>query len=227
LDQQAIEQGLAAGTDEGLANALRVYQEGAFSKSYAELNLAAPLTSQIQGGVEVKGKSTAGNEIIGTVMEDADVGDSILKVQYDTTNVQASYSQCQVGANPAPVTDGCFVAAGEVVAGAMDPLSYTYTVETGNKNYRTIQKFSTEAQAKMYECEKCPYKSYKKFYDYYGVYDYANQWVLAGFNKVKADFTNGGADFSTYGTDGLTGEFFFRLDEKTSLFHVYLIFKCF
>jgi hypothetical protein len=209
LDQQAIEQQLAAGTEEGMANAMKVYQEGAFSKSYAVLNLAAPLTAQIQSGVEVKGKTTAGNEVIGNLLEDADIGDSVLHVQYATTNVQASYVGCQVGANPEPVTEGCFVAAGEVVPGAMDPLSYTYTVETGNMNDRTIQKFSTEAQAKMYDCEKCPYKTYKKFYDYYGAYDYANQWVMAGFNKAKAEFTNGSADFSAYGADGLTGELCF------------------
>jgi hypothetical protein len=209
LDQQAIEQQLAAGTDEGRTNALKIYEQGAFSKSYAVLNLAAPLDKQIQSGLEVKGKNTAGDEIIGNVLEDSDIGDSVVRVQYATTNIQESYVGCQVGANPDPVTEGCFVAAGQIVVGAMDPLSYNYTVETGNLNFRTIQKFSTEAQAKMYDCEKCPYATYKKYYDYYGAYDYANQWVLAGFNKAKTEFTNGGADFSAYGTDGMTGALFF------------------
>ena len=198
---------MAAGTDEGLANARKIYQQGAFSKSYAALNLTTPLTSQLQMEVPVTGKSTTGDEIRGTVLEDADVGDTVLNVQYATSNVQASYVGCQVGANPTPVTTGCFVAAGEVVAGAMDPLSYTYTVTTGNLNARTIQYFSTTAKAKMYECAKCPYDVYKKFYDYYGAYDYANQWVLAAFDKGKTSFTNGNADFTSYTTDGQTGEF--------------------
>ena len=58
----------------------------------------------------------------------------------------------------------------------------------------------------MYDCEKCPYSTYKKFYDYYGAYDYGNQWVTAAFNKAKASFNNGSADFTQYGADGINGE---------------------
>ena len=48
---------------------------------------------------------------------------------------------------------------------------------------RTLQGFSTKAKAVMYDdCPGCPYKTYKKFYDYYGDYDYADKWVLAALD---------------------------------------------
>lgn len=71
-------------------------------------------------------------------------------------------------------------------------------------NGRTLAGFSKEAEEKMGKCANCPYVDYKKFYDYYGVYDYAHQWVLAAFSKGKTSFTNGNADFGVYGFDGRT-----------------------
>ncbi|CAB9527994.1 expressed unknown protein [Seminavis robusta] len=202
LDQQAIEQQLAAGTDEGRASAKDIYTNGAYSKTYAVLQLSAPLTSEVQKGVEVTGKNANGDEILGNVLDVAEEGDTTIRVQYKTSNVQATYSTCQVGASPDPVTTGCFAPSGDIKAGANDPFTYTYDVSTGNQNARTIQGFSLQAKAKMYECEKCPYDTYKKFYDYYGAFDYANQWVLAAFNNANIAFTNGGADFSKYQTEG-------------------------
>ena len=100
-----------------------------------------------------------------------------------------------------------FQATGKVTVGAFGALDYSYTVATDNQNARTIQGFSTEAKSKMYECEKCPYPTYKQFYDYYGAFDYANQWVLAAFNKASTtEFTNGKADFSKYQEEGQTGK---------------------
>merc|ERR1719162_2118716 len=53
-----------------------------------------------------------------------------------------------------------------------------YTVGGNSKTtapFRTLQGFSTGAQAKMYEgCPGCPYKHYKQFYDYYGSHTYAD-----------------------------------------------------
>lgn len=203
LDQQALESQLAAGTDEGMANALRIYTEGAFSKSYAEVTLATPLASALPKGTDVKGTNTAGDEIRGTLMYEAEAGDAIIRVQYTVTGVQESYVGCQVGGNPDPRVEGCFKPSGNMEIGAIGEQPYSYEPLTGNKNARTIQGFSTGAKTKMYDCEKCPYKTYQKFYDYYKAYDYGDKWVQAAFNKGQANFENGSADFSSYTGVGL------------------------
>lgn len=203
LDQQAIEAQLAAGTDEGMANAMKIYSEGAFSKSYAEVTLDAALASSLPKGAEVQGTNTNGDEIRGATLDEADAGDKIIRVQYSVTGVQESYVGCQVGGNPDPVLDGCFQPTGTMTIGAIGEQPYSYEPTTGNKNARTIQGFSTGAKAKMYDCEKCPYKTYQKFYDYYKAYDYGDKWVQAAFNKAQANFENGSADFSSYKGDGL------------------------
>ena len=102
-----LEAQLAAGTDDGRAAALAVYQKGAHSKSYAQVTLATALTSDITEGVAVVGKNANGDEISGTTMSSASAGSTELKIQYDTSSVQASYVTCQVGGSPSPVTDGC------------------------------------------------------------------------------------------------------------------------
>lgn len=104
-----------------------------------------------------------------------------------------------------------FQPSGSVSVGAFGDVAYSYNVASDNLNGRTIQGFSTDAKAKMYECEFCPYKTYEKFYDYYGAFDYANQWVLSAFNQGSTDFTNGKADFSKFGDEGLNGKSVFIL----------------
>lgn len=203
LDQQAIESQLATGTEEGFAAALRIYQEGAFSKSYAEVKLDTALTMDLPAGTEIVGSNSNDDEIRGTLLDEAEAGDVMVRVQYSTTGVQASYVTCQVGANPDPVFDGCLKPTGSIRIGALGEQSYTYDPATGNKNGRTIQGFSTGAKAKMYDCEKCPYPTYKKFYDYYGAFDYGDKWVQAAFAKAQASFDNGSANFGTYTGDGL------------------------
>ena len=86
---------------------MAVYQKGAHSKSFAEVTLDTALSSAVTKGVAVVGKNANGDEIAGSVYADAAAGDSVLKVQYDTSSVQATYVGCQVGGSPTPVTDGC------------------------------------------------------------------------------------------------------------------------
>lgn len=91
-----------------------------------------------------------------------------------------------------------------MAVGAFGDLSYSYSVEDGNKNGRTLQGFSHQAKEKMNDCENCPYDTYVKFYDYYGQYDYADRFVMAGFNNAKTEgFVNGEGDFSGYTEVGL------------------------
>lgn len=46
------------------------------------------------------------------------------------------------------------------------------------------------------------YVDFEKFYTYYGVYDYADQWVTAAFDGVRTQFTNGNANFGLYDVPG-------------------------
>ena len=70
-----------------------------------------------------------------------------------------------------------------------------YTVGGNSKTaapFRTLQGFSTGAQAKMYDgCPGCPYKHYKMFYDYYGSYTYADDWVSAALAGRLMTFSSG------------------------------------
>ena len=98
----------------------------------------------------------------------------------------------------------------------MDTLgTYTYTYDPlkDNKNERTLQSFSTKAEELMWDCQfgsshsNCPYPTYSKFYQYYGVFDYGNQWIMAAFEKTQTKFSNGNADFSAYSDLGRVGTF--------------------
>ena len=84
-----------------------------------------------------------------------------------------------------------FKPTGSVKIGALGDQSYNYDPASANKNARTIQGFSTGAKAKMYDCDKCPYTTYKKYYDYYQAYDYGDKWVQAAFGKTQANFAKG------------------------------------
>jgi len=101
-----------------------------------------------------------------------------------------------------------FATSGSVEIGGLGMFEYNYEVLKDTYNERSLQGFSTKAQEKMYACDTgCPYSIYMKFYNYYGVFDYGNQWILAALNKTQTSFKNGNADFSGYGMAGLAGEF--------------------
>ena len=102
-----MEDQLALGTDQGRDAALRVYQEGAFSKSYAEITLTEPLKIDVGAGVTVTGKNADGMEVMGKTTDPFKTGDTIILVQYHAGTVQATYTDCHVGGNPDPNTKGC------------------------------------------------------------------------------------------------------------------------
>jgi hypothetical protein len=203
LDQDAMEKQLSLATDSSYLAAKAIYERGAFSKSVATVTLDTALTGPLNKDTKVLGTSVDGTEINGSLLEDIPSGSTMIKIQYDTTTLQSKYVGCQVGANPEPVLDGCFMAQGTLMVGS-DQISYSYVPLQNNHNERTLKGFSTQAQEKMYECDNCPYRTYEKFYDYYGVFDYANQWVLAAFEGSSTSFVNGQADFSSYTMVGRT-----------------------
>merc|ERR1719203_760339 len=199
LDQAAIEKELAVATDDSFSNARQIYNNGGNSKSYAALTLTEGLTSDIKKNQAIIGKNADGNEISGKAYQDYDSGAQNLKVLYETTDIQASYVQCQVGALKETNTQGCFIEDGTISVAGADH-AYTYDPANENKNGRTIAGFSTGAAAKMLSgCPGCPYRDFKYFNDYYGRSDYAHEWVEAAFEGRSTEFpNNGNANFAQY-----------------------------
>jgi hypothetical protein len=100
-----------------------------------------------------------------------------------------------------------FASTGQLIIEGEGTFEYNYSQLEANVNKRTLQGFSTDAEDKMDKCKNCPYVTYEKFYQYYGVFDYANQWVLSAFAGSTTSFANGNADFGSYQLAGRTGKF--------------------
>jgi hypothetical protein len=145
---------------------LKVYTDGAFSKSVAKVTLSTPLTAPVTVDTQITGVNEDGKQVVGKAYEDYATGSSVIEIQYQTLDIQAQYVGCQVGANPNPKTDGCFAPTGSLSISGSAAVSYSYNPSADNVNKRTIQGFSTEAEEKMYRCANCPYSTYEKFYDY-------------------------------------------------------------
>ena len=197
LDQEAMETQLAIGTDGSFAAAKKIYQEGAFSKSVASVRLSAPLGTALEKGTPITGVSADGGVVVGKAYEDSAAGTVTLLVQYQTSDSQNNYVECQVGANPSPNTSGCFASTGTLTINGAS-VGYSYDPLTENVAKRTIAGFSTSAQKKMAQCENCPYDTYEKYFKYYGAYDYADQIVTAAFEGERTSFSNFNNDFGIY-----------------------------
>ena len=179
LNQNLIEEQLTMETEQGRVIAMKVYTEGAFSKSYAEILLDQPLQVDVAKGVEVIGRSVDDRIVLGKTMAAFKTGNSIIKVQYTAGKVQTTWTNCHVGGNPNPNMEGCFRPTGSLEIGELGDYTYSYNPVESNFNARTLQGFSVDAEEKMYRCgPKCPHATYNKYYEYYGVFDYATQVCL-------------------------------------------------
>jgi hypothetical protein len=163
---QAIELELASGTNESFEKALKIYKNGAFSKSVARITLSTPLASSVAEGDQITGLTSDGTDVVGKAYSSYSTGADVIEIQYKTLDIQEVYVGCQVGANPNPNTVGCFAPNGTLSINGEGSVSYSYNPLIDNFNGRTIQGFSTQAEEKMYLCPNCPYKTYKKFYEY-------------------------------------------------------------
>jgi hypothetical protein len=95
---------LNKGTDASFAQARDIYEEGSFSKSYAEIQLDAGAPDKIDADTVVS-VTTDGAIIVGTVMDDVSAGAQSVSIQYAVT--EQGGSTCNVGGNPTPILDGC------------------------------------------------------------------------------------------------------------------------
>ena len=206
LDQASFERQLASGTEESFAVAQDIYNQGGHSKSHAVIELDVALAADLGKSATITGTAVDGTAITAKTYSAASAGDKTIKIKYTTSDDQATYVGCQVGALPADehVTAKCFAPSNTL---SIDGLDYTYTYEIvgGNKSGRHLAGFSTSADEKQLSgCPGCPYKEFKKFYDYYGTSEYAHEYVTAALDGTATNFQNGDADFSKYGIDGRT-----------------------
>jgi len=218
LDQAAMETELKDPPDYITAKA--IYTTGAHSKPSAVCTLSSPATL----GAAVAKKAyvsyttnTAQAVTSGKAYAAYDATATSLTFTYPVSEdrVQSATTTCYAGgmASANWKTSGCIDgssaggASGEGDATSTFTIgATTYTAVCTNRGKRTLQGFSTGAQAKMYECPTnsakswkngCPYTSYKPYYDYYGDYKYADSLLLAAFDKTKTSFTNGNSDFTS------------------------------
>jgi hypothetical protein len=104
LDQQEIESLIAEGNYSAAQN---VYERGAHSKSVAVLTLSTALSKSVPEGTPIEGRSVKSRAVSGKAFKDYAAGTTAIEVQYDTSDIQASYVGCQVGGSSEPVLDGC------------------------------------------------------------------------------------------------------------------------
>ena len=109
LDQQKIEELLDLQTEESFAQAQRMYEEGAFSKTVSTLTLSAALTVALPHGTKMVGSTSDTSDVVASgrsaspvevfAYSDQEAGATTIRVQYLNEG-------CYVGANPDPVTSG-------------------------------------------------------------------------------------------------------------------------
>jgi len=201
LDQLEIEDQLAIGSEVSFEKARRVYSDGGHSKSVAVVKLTSPLTRGLAKSTMVSGKNEAGVTIYGKLLDNYPNGISTIEIQYRTTDSQKTYVGCQVGGLSKPNLVGCFASSGTLNIDGAD-MSYTYDPRTQNVNKRTIRKLSTTAEEKMYRCDNCPYKTFRKYREYFGFFDYADKWIEAAFDGSGTNMGRGNANFARYGFKG-------------------------
>lgn len=146
LDQKALVDLSSNFTAGAFADAKKVYTEGGNSESYATLTLAAPLAFSVSIGTIILGFNDASALVAGVAYEEASAGSTTLKFKYA---VEVGVLQCSVGGLHKSNTTGCLAATGTLTVGLQTNIAYSYSVATGNKNGRTLQKLSTNANVAM------------------------------------------------------------------------------
>lgn len=187
LDQSAMEAAIALKTEDGYAAGKAVYEAGGNSKAIATVTLDSP--GSFAKSTPLCGSTVGGG--IASVTVYADTSESTtLQVKY------VDFLVCQVGGLGSDIqnTDGCLASTGTLSDGTN---TYAYSTVI-NSNERTLQGFSLSVESKMSEEKHAIYNK-----DYYGVWDYADRWVMNAFHGTSTNaLQNFQADFDLYGDDG-------------------------
>jgi len=154
--------------------AKNVYDKGANSMKTSDVDLAAALTQAFDYETPVTQGSNKGQ-----LNKEAESGATTIKVGIFTpcTSIYAQFVN----------TSGCFTSGGgPFFVDGTDVGSGTVTLK-----YRTLEKFSTEAEAKMSGKEM-----FEKYKAYYGVGDYSHKYITAAVDGTDATGTLVEMDFS-------------------------------
>jgi hypothetical protein len=107
---------MAEGTEAKFLDAWRVYQDGAFSRTYAVLTLEKPLAHKVKIGTNITGRSSDGSFLDCAAMATTEAGEKKLKVRYRGSESLDPTTRCVVRANPNPITSGCKLSLLYIVA---------------------------------------------------------------------------------------------------------------
>merc|ERR1719428_685556 len=162
LDQAALEAALKKSPVD-YETAKAIYTKGGNSGARAEMTLSA-----LAADAAKKAAVMQGGVAIGYMKTSAAAGATSITVTY--------LSVCKEGGLPTKDTHGCFTVGGGAISIAGVDVGAPTAV--ANK-YRTLQGFSTAAEAKM-----TGQVFYEPFKAYYGAGDYANKRVMAGLDKT-------------------------------------------
>merc|ERR1712028_77267 len=169
---------------------------GAASGTTVTLTVGA-LGAAVAKGAVVKQGTAAGNPI-GTVKSEAIAGATSLKVSVSGTT-------CVQGGAVTQVTTGCFVTGGTAITvGVTGTETSIGSATAAVYTYRNMQGFSTAAKSKM--IGQVYYQAYRA---YWGVDDYANQFVLAAL---------GGVDVTNYAVAGKSPAYRNEVAKKGSVY---------
>jgi hypothetical protein len=206
LDQKAMETALGFGTTASFVDAKACYEQGGNSKVYVQYTVPA-LAATYAKSEAVTGATSS---VVAKLKDGEPSGETTVKVQYKTTDVQASYVACKPAADLPAVATADQVVSGclhgtysgdsnsieDIAVGNSGPTTMTPTAAT-TKAGRTLQGFSTGISGKaLTGCPGCPYKDMLMFYNYYGSASYGDDWIQAAFASGPTSFTNGNADFT-------------------------------
>jgi len=94
--------------------------------------------------------------------------------------------------------DDCFAKNGAIVLQGYGGVDYTYDPSTDNYYSSSLKWYAEEEGLRMYYCEThgncASYQQYERYFKFYGVLDYGNEWIESAFLNQKTHFPR---DFKT------------------------------
>jgi hypothetical protein len=89
FDQAKLASALISTDTEGFALAKAMYEQGGFSKSYAEVILSTGLSAAVPAGTAITGTAIDGNTVSGTAYESYEAASTSIKILYHILSEQA------------------------------------------------------------------------------------------------------------------------------------------
>lgn len=198
-DLEAIDKILTKKTNqEELGKAWSVYVNGAYSETYAFLELDNPIEWSVPPGATLHAQANNGQQVKVIAYGDMAEGETLFKIRY-----KEDQATCNVGGLPSDMitTDGCLVTPGFLrVENYEKLLQFTYDDVQGNACEYTIAQQSFLA-SESWRVQRNPmnsyYDSFSKFVDFYGTPAFANLINEAAEQQKQFQFKNGYFDFTS------------------------------